>query len=483
MSTTTAGDASTEMEEQGLTGSSGVNQGEEMKEDPDKSLLAQCLTPEQQIIPELVEAMRSNTPQIQFDAAKKIHRSMQLLGRPAEIGARVVINSGLLPTIISSLSSEDVDLVSESTLILVNVSAGTSDQTSAIVDGGGIPKLIAVFRTAPDAVKVRALTILGNIVADSGRLREIVIREGGLEPALEVLGDPERYPQKFFDTAAWTVERATGPDENGRILSNMGRPVLPILLKFIQLNSNDNTEAMSCAVKALRQVGSNQEGVNTIINSQMTSRLVQLCVTGNQGLQEDALRILSRFTAGRKENVQAALEDGILDALQHCIGIRIQVGTACWAAGNLARGTVSQVTALVNSPLISLIVGVAFDDTISLASRQEAAKALSFAARVASSFPQLLEPLAEARCIEALSEMLSLDDGRVGRFVLHGIKFFTTTEWSGRKLAIGRLKACDGIRRLRDVRLKAWARQDVSEMIAQGLLRTHFPEFSKYPRV
>lgn len=240
---------------------------------------------------------------------------------------------------------------------------------------------------------------------------------------------------------------------------------------------------MSFVVRALRRITSNHEALSTIINSQMTFRLVQLCVTENRGLQEDALRILCRFTSGRTETLQEVLENGILDALQHCIGGRIQVGTACWAASNIARGTVSHVTALVESPLIPLIVGVAFDETISLASRQEAAKALYYAARAASYAPQLLEPLAEARCIEALSEILSLEDGRVGHFLLYGIEYFTATEWSGQEQAIARLKACDGIRRLRDVRFKAWARQDISEMRAQRLLRAHFPEFSKYPRV
>ncbi|KAG8952259.1 Importin alpha subunit (Karyopherin alpha subunit) (Serine-rich RNA polymerase I suppressor protein) [Tulasnella sp. 424] len=427
--------------------------------------------------------MRSNSPQIQLDAAHQIRRLTQILGPPAEVGAQIVIDSGLLPTIIELLSSKDAGLVSESAWILVNVAAGTSDQTSEIVDGGGIPKLIAVFRTAPDGAKLSALMVLGNIAAESGRLREILIREGGIEPALEVLGDPERYPPKFFDAAAWMIERATVQEGGRHVLLEMGKPVLPILLKFIQLRSHDNTEAMSYVLKALRRITSNPEAVNTIINSQMTFCLVQLCVTENRGLQEDAIRILSRFTAGSKETVQAALENGILDALQHCISVRIKVGTVCWAAGNVARGTVSQVIALVKSPLIPLVVGVALDETISLTSRQEAAKALYHAARAASYAPQLLEPLVEARCIEALSEMLSLEDGRLGYLVLSGIEYFTATEWRGQKQAIARLKACDGIRRLRDVRFKAWARKGMAERIAQGMLRTHFPEFSKYPRV
>ncbi|KAG8952258.1 hypothetical protein FRC04_004965 [Tulasnella sp. 424] len=208
---------------------------------------------------------------------------------------------GYLPGVVgttlhnATCTYNDVGLVSEYAWMLVNVAVGTSDQTSAIVAGGGIPKLIAIFRTAPDRAKLSALMALGNIASESGRLREIVIREGGLEPALEVLGDPERYPPKFFDTAAWMIERATSQEDVMCIILDTRKPVLPILLKFIQLRSHDNTEAMSYVVKALTIIASNSEAIITIINSQMTSRLVQLCVTENRGLQEDAIRILSRF--------------------------------------------------------------------------------------------------------------------------------------------------------------------------------------------
>ncbi|KIO32041.1 hypothetical protein M407DRAFT_19067 [Tulasnella calospora MUT 4182] len=419
----------------------------------DKAELARYLTPNHQIRPEIAEGMRSHSPQIQLESATMIRRLTQLLGHPAEVGAKLVIDSGILPTIINMLSSEDVGLVSESAWTLANVSAGTSEQTSAVVEGGAIPKLITIFRSTSNGTKQSVLIALGNIVADSSRLRELVLKEGGLEPALDVLEDPERYPAGIIEIAAWMIARGTKAESDRCILLGTTKPIMPILLKFILCYPDDTAEPLSQVIKTLRKFVTNAGAIKMVIDSGITPRLVRLCrcVAGDHDVQEDALRLLSRFTTERSEHVQAALDNGFLDALHFCLGARVKVRVACWAAGNIARhGRVSQATTLLESPLITLIVGIAIDAAAPLDSRQEAAKALSYAARFASYNTQFLRPLLEARCIEALTELLPSEDGRIGDLILHGIDYFMQSEWSGRVEAMARFEASDGIRRLRD---------------------------------
>ncbi|KAG8924036.1 hypothetical protein FRC01_012015 [Tulasnella sp. 417] len=429
------------------------------KSQTNKGELAHYLTLDNQIRPEIVEGMRSQSPKIQLKSAIIFRRLTLLLGPPAEVSAKIIIDSGILPVIIDLLSSEDSTLVSESAWTIANMSAGTSEQTSTIVEGGAIPKLIAVFRSAPNDTKMSALLALGNILADSSPLRELVLEEGGLGPAADVLEDPEGYSEKFVEIAAWIIVIGTREDSDRRILSRTTKPIVPILLKFILSCLDDTSKPLSQAIKSLRRFVNNVKAIEMVASSGIIPRLVRLCQheAENDSVQEDALRLLSRLTTGDSKHVQAVLDNGFIDVLKFCLAARFKVSVACWAVAYIARGTISQGITLLESPIIPLVVGIASDVGASLSSRQEAAKALSYAARTASFKPQRLGPLLGAGCIEALAELLALTEGKLGCIILDGIEYFIKTRWSGRLEAIARFEGSDGIRRLRDVRFKPWA--------------------------
>ncbi|KAG8925231.1 hypothetical protein FRC01_010459 [Tulasnella sp. 417] len=199
---------------------------------------------------------------------------------------------------------------------------------------------------------------LGNILADSNRLRELVLKEGGLEPALDVLEKPEEYSAKIIEIAASMIEIGTRENNDRRILSRRRKPIVPILLKFI-LGCPDNTAMpLSHAIKSLRPYVSN--AIEMVTNSGIIPRLIELC----------------------------------------------------WCE---AENTIT----LIKSPIIPLLAEVSSDVRVSFDSRQAAAEALATAAKTASSKPdQLLKPLLEARCVEVLTEWLDLTDGRIGCMIL-----------------------------------------------------------------
>ncbi|KAG8913334.1 hypothetical protein FRC00_002590 [Tulasnella sp. 408] len=409
-----------------------------------------------------------------------IRRLTQLLGNSGQVFSKIIIDSGTLPTIIDMLSSEDADLASESAWIVANVSAGGFKLTSAMVKGGAIPKLLTVFQSSPNETKLSALMAFQNILAGSTDVRESLIREGGLEPALDVLEAPEQYSARFIEIAASMisgVSECTDPPQTTRIM--------PVLLKFIRDHPNDNAKPLSQVIKVLNSFISNAVVAKVVIESGVIPRLIRLsqCEAENNDVQENALWLLNLVIAGQPNHLQVALDNGLLDALQFCLGLRVRVRLALWAVGHINYGTVTQVTALAQSPLMPLIVDIAIDEAVAYDLRNEAVKALSYTAETASSNPQLLEPLLEARCIETFVELLPLADRIVGDYLLWGIDCFIRTEWTGQAEAMERFKASDGIRRLRDVRLKHWAHRDVGEEIAQRILKTYFPDFSKYPRV
>lgn len=123
-----------------------------------------------------------------------------------------VIDSGLLHTVIEMLSSNDPEFLSEATWILINITAGSSEQTSAVIDAGALPKLLALFPSSSTSVKENILLVFGNILGDSEHLRQVAIQAGGFKLALDVLRVPDAHAAKCVESAAWAVATATTPD-------------------------------------------------------------------------------------------------------------------------------------------------------------------------------------------------------------------------------------------------------------------------------
>lgn len=129
-----------------------------------------------------------------------------------EESVQPVIDLGVLPAILDMLSSDDSEFLSEATWILVNITAGSSEQTSQVVEAGALPKLISLFPTSTDAIKENILMTVGNTMGDSKHLRQVAVREGGFELALDVLRVPEDYSRGCVESAVWVVANASTLD-------------------------------------------------------------------------------------------------------------------------------------------------------------------------------------------------------------------------------------------------------------------------------
>lgn len=113
------------------------------------------------------------------------------------------------------LSSDDPDFLWELTWIVVNITAGSTEQALTAVEAGVIPKLVTLFPISPDNVRVNILMTVGNLLGDSKHLRFVTIRGGAFKLALDVLRDPNNHSEKCVESAAWAVGSATTLAYNG----------------------------------------------------------------------------------------------------------------------------------------------------------------------------------------------------------------------------------------------------------------------------
>lgn len=111
------------------------------------------------------------------------------------------------------LSSSETALVSEASWILLNVTLGTTQQTSTAVSAGAIPHLVQTAASASDVGDVRhnALLTLGNIATESGTLRDVVLKERAFRPALDILASPSNFSPEAVNTAAWVMQACSAP--------------------------------------------------------------------------------------------------------------------------------------------------------------------------------------------------------------------------------------------------------------------------------
>jgi importin subunit alpha-6/7 len=94
----------------------------------------------------------------------------------------MIINSGILPTIIHLMKQKDYSqLQREAAWILTNVASGTTPQCKAIVNLGAIPLFIDLLTNPDSDIVEQAIWGIGNIASDCIEYRNTIIKAGGIQ--------------------------------------------------------------------------------------------------------------------------------------------------------------------------------------------------------------------------------------------------------------------------------------------------------------
>ncbi|KIO17002.1 glycoside hydrolase family 30 protein [Tulasnella calospora MUT 4182] len=383
------------------------------------------------IVPEdFVFGFNSEDPQIRKASVIKIRKILG--GPPPSNCIQPVIDTGLVPAIVSLLDSEDTSLQYEAAWIVTNIAAGTTQQTEHVIDAGAIPRLI-ILSASPNA--------------------------------------------DVADLAVWALKKH----------------VLPSLARYIQETpvNEANMESIEAAVQALDRMCKHHLQGADFIATGVVPRLVKLLADSSSSiaLQRGVLKCLGYLVTGSDADTDVAVDAGLLPGL--LLALEIKDGDLCrlalWNASNVAAKGHSQVCALLDSGLLKPVVRVLMDDQESTISRRHACWTISNLADEVSGDAKVAQAFIEGRCVEALSAALLIPDLKAKERAVIGIT--RLSEWkppqgSGAdKSPLTIFRSASGPQNLRAVRNSRDVDDEDIKTECQGLLTLYFPDCSRRARV
>eukprot|EP00914_Ancora_sagittata_P025345 GHVO01050388.1.p1 GENE.GHVO01050388.1~~GHVO01050388.1.p1 ORF type:complete len:503 (+),score=66.38 GHVO01050388.1:91-1599(+) len=359
-----------------------------------------------------VDAVNSSDPQGQYEGAEQFRRLLSIANNPP---IQDVINSGVVPRFVEFLKdSSRPNLQFESAWVLTNIASGTRDQTKQVIDNGAVPIFVCLLSSNDNEVREQAVWALGNIAGDNPQSRDLVLREGALEPVLNLLRENKK--PTLLRNATWTLSNlCRGKPEP---ILEWVYPALPVLKKLIY---EEDTEVLADACWALSYISDGPQAthIEAVVNSGVCQRLVELLSHKDALVLTPALRAVGNIVTGSDLQTDKILACEALPLLNNLLSSNRRgiCREACWAISNITAGNKTQIQQVITNHMIPQLIALLKNSEIEI--RREAAWAISNAASGGSH--QQVDYLVECGCIKPLCDLLDLPDMKIVSVTLEAL--------------------------------------------------------------
>jgi importin subunit alpha-1 len=363
-------------------------------------------------LPQLVAALNSGDQSRHLEVVVEFRRLLSIEKNPP---IQQVIDTGVVPRLVSFLASPNETLQFESAWTLTNIASGTTEHTQHIINHGAIQAFIALLPSRNAAVREQAVWALGNIAGDSARFRDYVIQAGGVQGIMSVFQNDAKI--SLIQNATWSLSNLCRGKPQPKF--DLIRNTLPLLAKLVMME-----DVVTDALWALSYIsddnGPQNDKIQAVIDHGVLPRLVQCLHHHQTAVQIPALRCIGNIVTGDDKQTSAVLACNPLPFLLGLMSHRKKgiKKEACWTVSNITAGSGEQIQRVIEANLIPPLVCMMREETFDI--QKEAAWAISNATSAGNATQ--IRFLAQNGAVPALCNLLSCPDPKITMVALEGIE-------------------------------------------------------------
>ncbi|CAI2173690.1 13389_t:CDS:1 [Funneliformis geosporum] len=370
---------------------------------------------------DMVQGVYSNNLERQLISMRKFRK---LLAEERVPPIQQIIDAGVIPKFVEFLQSNHKRLKIESSWALKNILAGSIDHIKVVVNAGALPIFVQLLQNdnSTDEIREHAIWAIGNISSDE-TFCDLVFRSGALKCLLYVLNQLED-DNSLILTLARTICNLCRVKISETEWWSWMTPVLVALSRMIHLNDDDILYSTCLALSYLSDGEFDRiQRIQTIINTGMCPRLVELMVHKNINVQIPVLKCLKNISAGSDSQVKIILNCGVLNLLKNLFVSKIHNmirKEACSIVSTIASGAAHRIQAILDAGMIPFLIDLTRNSDF--LTKKEATWAICSAIRISYHQSYLIRQIINSGCIQSMIDMLDCKEIEIIFAVLEAIQ-------------------------------------------------------------